>query len=67
MYSYVICQIWVKSECLFVQATEEEYYKSTVVNSTDIEDDVEVYDSKGNLLSTSIVFNDEVFTQLFVC
>ena len=52
----------MKSECLFVQATEEEYYKSTVVNSTDIEDDVEVYDSKGNLLSTSIVFNDEVFT-----
>jgi len=47
------------------KATEEESYTSTVVNSTDSEDDVEIYDSTGNLLSTSIVFKDEVYTYNF--
>ena len=57
-----MCQICVKSECLFVQATEEESYTSTVVNSTDSEDDVEIYDSTGKLISTSIIFKNEVYT-----
>ena len=52
----------VKFECLCVQATEEESYTSTVVNSTDSEDDVEIYDSTGKLLSTSIIFKNEVYT-----
>jgi len=56
----------VKFECLCVQATEEESYTSTVVNSTDSEDDVEIYDSTGNLLSTSIVFKNEVYTYIFL-
>ena len=36
-----------------------------MVNATDSEDDVEIYDSTGNLLSTSIVFKDEVYTYNF--